>query len=94
MSIIVSTQWTVDRRRSQPSSFLSNTHVLSECGVSLGGPNGLFRLAGAVNPQPSDPVAAAPGGGWFSSLCPEWGCRLASGVGISMIYVLTLFNDR
>ena len=62
---MVSTQWTVDRRRSQPPYFLSNTHVLSECGVSLGGPDGLLGLTGAVNPQPSDPVAAAPVGAGF-----------------------------
>ena len=80
-----------------PTLFFSllNTHVLLECGVSLGGLSGLFRLAGAVNPQPSDPVAAAPDGGWCvsSSLCSEWGCRLASGVGISIIHVLTPFDD-
>ena len=67
--------------------FFSNTHKLLDCGVSLGGLNGLFRLAGVVNPQPSDPVAAAPGGGWC--LGPEWGCCLVSAVGISITYLLT-----
>ena len=68
--------------------------MLSECGVSLGRPNGLLGLAGVVNPQLSDPVVAAPGGGWSSGLCLEWGCRLASGAGISMTYELVRFDDR
>ena len=35
-----------------------------------------------ADPQSSDPVATAPGGGWRlgSSPCPEWGYCLASGV--------------
>ena len=79
MSIMSPLNKTVDRRHSQPCPFLSK-----------GGPDGLLGLTGAVNPQPSDPVVAAP---TFQAFIRS-GVAVLRVVYIGIPHDLFYFNDR